>query len=76
MLEDISKLYNEIIRTGYTPRIWREMKLVFIPKAGKDDYASPKSFRPITLSNFLLKGLERVVLWQLETGTLREPLKN
>ena len=51
---------------GYTPKKWRTAKVVFIPKLGKEDYSEPRSFRPITLSLFLLKGLERIVRWHLE----------
>ncbi len=32
---------------------------------GKSDYAEPKAYRPITLSSFLLKVLERIVQWYL-----------
>ena len=46
--------------------------MVFIPKEGKDDYSTPRSFRPITLSSFLIKGLERVMLWELNRTALRE----
>lgn len=35
--------------------------MVFIPKPGKSDYTIPKSFRPISLTSFLVKGLERLV---------------
>lgn len=34
---------------------------VFIPKAGKKDYALPKSFRPISLTSFLLKTMEKII---------------
>ena len=51
---------------GYTPKVWRTAKVVFIPKLGKEDYSDPRSFRPITLASFLLKGLERIVGWHLE----------
>ena len=30
------------------------------------DYQEPKSWRPITLLSFLLKGLERLILWELQ----------
>ena len=43
--------------------------MVFLPKAGK---AQPKSFRPISLTPFIFKALERVVLWELEQSVLRE----
>jgi len=41
------------------------MKLVFIPKSHKEGPYRAKNFRPITLSSFLLKGLERLVQWLL-----------
>ena len=35
--------------------------MVFIPKAGKNGYTSPKDFRPISLTFFLLQTVERLV---------------
>ncbi len=37
------------------------MKVIYIPKPGKPDYSIPKAYRPITLSSYLLKGMEKVV---------------
>jgi len=34
--------------------------VVFIPKAGKKDITDPKSFRPISLTSFLLKTFEKL----------------
>jgi ribonuclease HI len=56
---------------GYIPTAWCEAKVIFIPKAGKEDYSDCRSFRPITLSNFVIKGLERVLMWQFDKETLR-----
>ncbi len=50
------------------------MKVVFIPKAGKSDYAIAKAYRPITLSNFMLKGLERIIQWFILEYFIPEPL--
>ena len=61
MISLITKTYKLVIKTGYTPTAWRQMCVIFLPKIGKSDYASPKSYRLITLSSFLLKGLERVI---------------
>jgi hypothetical protein len=49
------------------PRLWQKAKVVFIPKAGKKDYTSVKSFRPICLTSFFLKALERLILWRLQS---------
>ena len=34
---------------------------MFIPKPGRNSYCGPKDFRPISLTSFLLKTLERLV---------------
>ena len=49
------------LKLNYIPYKWRQVKVVFIPKAGKASHSSPKDFRPISLSSFLLKTLERLI---------------
>jgi len=63
-------LYQMVIATGHTPWCWKEAQVIFLPKPNKADYTDPRSFRPITLSSFVLKTLERLVLWHLEETTL------
>lgn len=46
---------------GYIPSDWTKVNISFIPKVGRSDYSSAKSFRPISLSSFLLKTVERLV---------------
>ena len=70
----LCKLYKMAVGCRYTPKVWRQMRVVFIPKEGKADYGVAKSYRPITLSNFLLKGLERLVQWYINERVLSEPL--
>jgi ribonuclease HI len=64
------------INLGYPPRCWRQIKAVFIPKPGKEDYDTAKSFRPISLSSFILKALERIIYWWLKSNILLDPLPN
>ena len=72
----ISNLYKKSIKEGRVPNQWTESRVAFIPKPGKDDMMDPKSYRPISLTSFLLKGLERLVLWDLQETVEREkPLK-
>ncbi len=75
-LEAICFLYKLSIASGKVPVKWREMRVVFIPKAGKSDYALAKSYRPITLSNFILKGLERLIQWYILEYVITKPLFN
>ena len=63
---------------GYIPKRLLDIKVVFIPKEGKDNYTDPRSFRPISLMNFLLKIQEKLFLWHLEEliAKCKKPLHN
>ena len=37
-------------------------------------YSSPKSYRPVTPSSFVMKGLERIMLWYLREKVITEAL--
>lgn len=65
-LNRLAKLFRACVYLGYTPRAWRKSKIIFIPKLGKDDYSDAKSFRPISLTSFIFKTMERVIVWYLE----------
>ena len=69
-LKSLQKIYNAEIRLHFTPTIWKEAKAIFIPKPGKTDYSTPKSFRPISLSNYLLKVLEKLLTWHTDEKLL------
>lgn len=57
----ISKIFSASLQMRHIPNLWKQVRVVFIPKSGRSDYHSTKSFRPISLSSFLLKTLERLV---------------
>ena len=59
---------------GYVPKSWREAKAVLIPKEGKRDYSNPRAFRPILLTSFLFKGMDRVICWDLEEAGVVDKL--
>jgi hypothetical protein len=71
LIERICTIYAASIETGYTPKAWRHAKVIFIPKPGKEDYTDPNAYRPISLTSFMFKTLERLVLWQLEATTFK-----
>ena len=66
-IDFIVMIYKSCLALGHNPKAWTKSKVIFIPKMGKDNYDSPKSFRPISLTDFLYKGLERIVQWELES---------
>ena len=69
------KIFRACIATGYVPYMWCKTRVVFIPKPGRGDYTKAGSFRPISLTSFLLKTLERLVGRHIRDGALaRHPL--
>jgi hypothetical protein len=55
------RIFRTCLATGYVPTAWRQVKVVFIPTPGWNSYRGPQNFRPISLTSFLLKTLERLV---------------
>jgi len=43
------------------PAMWRQVKVVFIPKPRRNSYCGSGDFRPISLTSLLLKTTERLV---------------
>ena len=67
-------IYKSVIKLRYTPLLWKGTKVIFIPKPGKDRYDNTKSFRPISLSNYFLKTLEKLMCWKIEKELKKNPL--
>ena len=72
--DDITFIYKSCIALSFTPTAWKKSRIVFIPKPGKTDYTLTSSFRPIALSNYLLKGLERLCVWRVDQALLEYPI--
>ena len=53
MIKSIETIYKASIALHFTPTKWKSLKVVYIPKVGKDDYAIAKSYRPISLMNYV-----------------------
>ena len=76
-ISHLTKLYTASLMLNYTPQAWRKSKVIYIPKPDKATYSVPRSHRPISLMSFLMKTLERVVLWHIqETAFKKNPLNN
>ena len=71
ILDLVTHIYKLSITQGKVPKSWLRTKVVFIPKVGKLDYSNPKNLRPISLTSFLLKGLERLIFWYLNRTTFK-----
>jgi hypothetical protein len=64
------QIFTSSITQGYIPTSWTQSEVIFLPKPNKTDYTDPRSFRPITLSSYILQVLERLVLFRLEETAL------
>ena len=75
VLECLVKVLTACVTLAYTPKTWRTSIVQFIPKPGKPDKTDPRAYRPISLMSYLLKTLERLVLYHLdETAFENNPM--
>jgi ribonuclease HI len=54
-------LFNRCLELNYFPDAWKEAEVAMIPKVGKKDKTSVRSWRPIALLSCISKGFERVI---------------
>ena len=57
----IQGLFNRCLALSYFPQSWKLAEVVMLPKAGKKDKTSARSWRPIALLSCISKGLERTI---------------
>ena len=56
----MKNILQAVLAMGYMPGSWREVLVKFIPKPGRATYDQANSYRPISLTSFVLKTLERL----------------
>ena len=75
LMDHLVNIYKLSIKKAKIPKKWTESRAAFIPKPLKQDYSKPSSLRPLSLTQFLFKGLERLICWYIQDTTFRqEPL--
>ena len=65
-LEFLTGIYKRCIELSHVPSNWLQTRAIFLPKIGKRERDDPKSFRPISLTSFLFKTLEKLFLRKLD----------
>ena len=70
----ILTLYKASILLAFTPTAWKGCRVIFIPKPGKDNYKLAKAWRPISLTNYILKALERLCGWHMDDALKNSPI--
>ena len=63
MINKLITLYKAIMALGFNPSELCQAYAIFLEKPNKENYATAKAFRGISLYSFMLKGLERINLY-------------
>ena len=71
MLSRLTDIYRACIRLNHTPAQWCKADVIFLAKNGKTSYDLASSFRPISKFGIPLKGLEKLVKWEIERTALK-----
>lgn len=66
----IHGLYSKCLALSYFPDCWKLAEVAMLPKIGKKDKTSVRSWRPIALLSCVSKGLERIVARRLAWSAL------
>ncbi len=61
LIPHLHTIFNAGLRNGYHPHAWKQAITLALRKPGKDDYTTPKAYRPIALLNTMGKLLELVI---------------
>ena len=62
------RIFRACLSTGSVPAMWRQVKV----KPGRNSYSGARVFRPISLTSFLLKTMERLVYRYLRDEALAQ----
>jgi hypothetical protein len=74
-LVHLTHLINHCLRLSYFPNIWKEAKVITIPKPGKDP-KFPQNLRPISLLSTTGKLIEKVILKRIQRHIEEKSLHN
>lgn len=72
LLGRLTSIFKSSIALGHIPKLWEKVRVVFILKPGKSSHGEAKDFRPISLTSFLLKAVERLLDFYIRGDVLRE----
>ena len=70
IIDWLQNIFKASLRLKYNPIKWRYTVVTFTPKPGNNDYSKANNFRPISLTSFFLKILEKLVDRYIRDGPL------
>jgi len=65
-------MLTKVLRISITRSIFHQsgIRIIFIPKLGRNDRIQPKDYRSISLTSFILKTLKKLIDRYLKNGPL------
>jgi hypothetical protein len=72
LLPHLCHIFRACMVYGFIPTAWRQVEVTFIPKPRKLDYNEAKAYRPINLSSFLFKTMEKLVDRHIRDDALKK----
>jgi hypothetical protein len=67
----LCRIFRACLARRYIPIAWRQVNVTFIPKPAKANYTEAKECRPISLSSFMLKTMQKLVYRYITEEILR-----
>ena len=67
LLKFLQEIYKQCLRGATVLKLWAKARVIFLPKMGVFNHCRAKDFRPISLTSFLLKTLERLLDGHIRT---------
>ena len=64
ILNQILRLANQTLEEGKW--IWNKAEVIFLKKMGKDNYSKPGSYRPISISSYIGKLIEKIIAKRIQ----------
>lgn len=71
LLRWLISIFKSSLALNYVPQLWEKVKVIFIPKPGRATHCEAKDFRPISLTSFLLKAVERLMDFYIRSEVLK-----
>jgi hypothetical protein len=68
----LCRIFRACMAYGFIPTAWSQFKETFIPKTRNLNYTKAKAYRPISLSSFLLKSMEKLVDRHIRGSALKK----
>jgi hypothetical protein len=74
LVPHLCRIFRACMAYGFISTAWKQVKLIFIPKPRKFYCTEAMVYRPISLSSFLLKTIEKILDRHIRDGALKKYL--